>query len=91
LQIIIPMLRGERPTFTGEHYAVKDAINEPQPIRPVPVMIGGAGEKKTLRLVAKYADESNLTSGPDEIPQKLGLRTYLVTQIILSSRNRGKL
>jgi F420-dependent oxidoreductase-like protein len=71
LQIIIPMLRGERPTFDGKHYAVKDAINEPQPIRPIPVMIGGSGEKKTLRLVAKYADESNLTSGPDELEHKL--------------------
>ncbi len=71
LLIILPMLRGERPTFEGKHYAVKDAINEPQPIRPIPVMIGGSGEKKTLRLVAKYADESNLTSGSDELPRKL--------------------
>ena len=47
LQIILPMLRGERPTFEGKYYTVKDAINEPQPIRPVPVMIGGSGEKKT--------------------------------------------
>jgi F420-dependent oxidoreductase-like protein len=71
LQIIIPMLRGERPTFEGKHYTVKDAINEPQPIRPIPVMIGGSGEKKTLRMVAKYADESNLTSPPDELEHKL--------------------
>jgi alkanesulfonate monooxygenase SsuD/methylene tetrahydromethanopterin reductase-like flavin-dependent oxidoreductase (luciferase family) len=63
--------RGERPTFDGKHYAVKDAINEPQPIRPIPVMIGGSGEKKTLRMVAKYADESNLTSAPDELEHKL--------------------
>ena len=34
-------------------------------------MIGGSGEKKTLRMVAQYADESNLTSGVDEIPRKL--------------------
>jgi F420-dependent oxidoreductase-like protein len=71
LQIIIPMLRGERPSFEGEHYTVQDAINEPQPIRPIPVMIGGSGERKTLRLVAKYADESNLTSPPDELSRKL--------------------
>lgn len=71
LQIIIPMLRGERPTFVGAHYAVKDAINEPQPLGPIPIMIGGSGEKKTLRMVAKYADESNLTSGPDELEHKL--------------------
>jgi F420-dependent oxidoreductase-like protein len=71
LQIILPMLRGERPTLEGEHYTVKDAINEPQPLRPIPVMIGGSGERKTLRLVAKYADESNLTSPPDELGRKL--------------------
>jgi F420-dependent oxidoreductase-like protein len=71
LQIIIPMLRGERPTFEGRYYSVKDAINEPQPIRPVPIMIGGSGEKKTLKMVAKYADESNLTSGPEELERKL--------------------
>jgi F420-dependent oxidoreductase-like protein len=71
LQIIIPMLRGERPSFEGAHYTVKDAINEPQPLGPIPIMIGGSGEKKTLRMVAQYADESNLTSGPDELEHKL--------------------
>jgi F420-dependent oxidoreductase-like protein len=71
LQIIIPMLRGERPSFEGEHYTVKDAINEPQPLGPIPVMIGGSGEKKTLRMVAKYADESNMTSPADELERKL--------------------
>ena len=71
LRIIIPMLKGERPTFEGKHYSVKDAINEPQPLGPIPIMIGGSGEKKTLRMVAQYADESNLTSGPDELTRKL--------------------
>jgi F420-dependent oxidoreductase-like protein len=71
LQIVLPMLRGERPTLAGKHYAVRDAINQPPPVGRIPVMIGGAGEKKTLRMVAQYADESNLTSGVDEIPRKL--------------------
>ncbi|MEI7592487.1 MAG: LLM class F420-dependent oxidoreductase [Actinomycetes bacterium] len=72
LQIIIPMLRGERVTFTGKHYQVVDAINSPPPISTIPIMIGGSGEKKTLRMVAQYADESNLSSGSiDEIPRKL--------------------
>ena len=72
LQIIVPMLRGERVTFHGTHYSVTDAINSPAPISRVPIMIGGNGEKKTLRMVAQYADESNLASGPiDEIPRKL--------------------
>src|SRR5262245_59519001 len=62
LQIILPMLRDERPSLDGKHYTVKNAINQPAPISKVPVMIGGSGEKKTLRMVAQYADESNLTS-----------------------------
>jgi F420-dependent oxidoreductase-like protein len=71
LQIILPMLRDERPSLDGQHYTVRDAINQPAPLSKVPVMIGGAGEQKTLRLVAQYADESNLTSPRDEIPRKL--------------------
>ena len=71
LQIILPMLRDERPTFTGTHYAVAGAINQPAPLSQIPVMIGGSGEKKTLRLVAQYANESNLTAPLDEVPRKL--------------------
>jgi F420-dependent oxidoreductase-like protein len=71
LNIIVPMLRGERPTMHGEHYRVTEAINSPAPISRIPIMIGGSGEKKTLRMVAQYGDESNLTCGLDEIPRKL--------------------
>jgi F420-dependent oxidoreductase-like protein len=71
LQVILPMLRGERPSLDGRHYSVKDAINEPQPLGRIPVMIGGSGEKKTLRMVAQYADDSNMTAGPEEMPRKL--------------------
>ena len=71
LQIILPMLRGERVTFSGNHYAVQDAINSPAPISRIPVMIGGQGEKKTLRMVAQYADESNLVGDNAAIPRKL--------------------
>lgn len=72
LQIIIPMLRGEKVTFAGKHYQVTDAVNSPAPLSRIPIMIGGNGEKKTLRMVAQYADESNLASGgADEIPRKL--------------------
>ena len=72
LQIIGPMLRGEKVSLTGKHYQVVDAVNSPAPISRIPIMIGGSGEKKTLRLVAQYADESNLGGGgADEIPRKL--------------------
>jgi len=71
LQIIIPMLRGEQPTFEGKHYRVTEAFNSPPPISRIPIMIGGQGEKKTLRMVAQYADESNLIGNNADIPRKL--------------------
>ena len=72
LQIIVPMLRGETVTLEGAHYQVHDAVNSPAPISRIPVMIGGSGEKKTLRMVAQYADESNLAGATvEEYPRKL--------------------
>jgi F420-dependent oxidoreductase-like protein len=71
LQIILPMLRDESVTLDGAHYRVKDTINHPAPLSKIPVMIGGSGEKKTLRLVAQYGDESNLTCPLDEVARKL--------------------
>ncbi len=72
LQIIVPMLRGEAVTLDGKHYQVSEAVNSPAPLSRIPIMIGGNGEKKTLRMVAQYADESNLAGGPiEEIPRKL--------------------
>ncbi len=71
IRIIKAMLAGERPTFEGRWYRVSDAINSPPPLSRIPLLIGGAGEKKTLRMVAQYADESNLICAPDEVPRKL--------------------
>jgi alkanesulfonate monooxygenase len=57
---------GEEP-FDGAHYHLARTLNSPQPLqRPhPPILIGGGGERKTLRLVAKYADMCNLFAGPD--------------------------
>jgi F420-dependent oxidoreductase-like protein len=71
LQIIRPMLLDERPTLAGKHYQVTEAANVPAPLSKIPLMIGGAGEKKTLRMAAQYADESNLICPNPEIPRKL--------------------
>ena len=71
LRIIVPLLRGERVSLDGTHYRVVDAVNSPPPASRVPVMVGGSGERKTLRMVAQYADESNLTCEAQDLPRKL--------------------
>jgi F420-dependent oxidoreductase-like protein len=73
LAILKPLLRDERPSFAGKYYSVKEAINRPAPLQRggLPLLIGGAGEKRTLRLVAQHADESNLPCPLDEVPRKL--------------------
>jgi F420-dependent oxidoreductase-like protein len=73
LQIIIPMLNGDRPTLDGRWYSVHEAINEPPPVGRIPVMIGGAGERKTLKFVARYADDSNLICPITDIQRKLAV------------------
>jgi F420-dependent oxidoreductase-like protein len=72
IQICRAMFRGERPTIEGRYYRVKDAINSPRPIQPdVPIMVGGSGEKRTLKIAAQYADAVNMTAGRSELPHKL--------------------
>lgn len=67
LQLCLAMWSDDEGPFDGTHVHAERMLNSPQPLsRPRPrIMIGGGGEKKTLRLVAKYADESNLFDTPD--------------------------
>jgi F420-dependent oxidoreductase-like protein len=64
--------RGSEAAFEGRHYHATRLLNSPQSIsRPrVPIMVGGGGERKTLRLVAQYADGSNVFGGPEECRHK---------------------
>jgi F420-dependent oxidoreductase-like protein len=73
LTILKPMLRDERPSFEGRFYETEDVINQPPSLQEggPTIMIGGAGEKKTLRFVAEHAHESNLPCHVDEVPHKL--------------------
>ncbi len=74
LQICFQMWSDEDGPFTSKHFQLNETICNPHPIsKPrIPVLIGGGGERKTLRLVAKYADACNLfASDPDEVAHKL--------------------
>ncbi|GIM94277.1 LLM class F420-dependent oxidoreductase [Paractinoplanes toevensis] len=72
LRICRQMFDGDETAFEGKHYQLGRVLNVPQPLaRPrLPILIGGGGEKKTLRLVAQYADATNLFPGP-EVQHKL--------------------
>ncbi|MDT7730471.1 MAG: hypothetical protein QOK45_724 [Mycobacterium sp.] len=71
LQIILPMLEGERPTFSGKYYRTEEAMANPRFRDHIPLMIGGSGEKKTIPLAAKYFDHLNIIAGFDELPRKV--------------------
>ncbi|MDF0530066.1 LLM class F420-dependent oxidoreductase [Tsukamurella sp. 8F] len=58
--------------FTSKHFQLAETLCHPAPLHPIPVLIGGGGEKKTLRLVAQYADRCNLfATTPDDVAHKL--------------------
>ena len=71
LEIILPMLKGERPTFSGTYYRTQEAMAEPRYRNHVPLMIGGSGEKKTIPLAVKHFDHLNLIAGFDDLPGKV--------------------
>lgn len=75
LQIVKSMFVNETTTFEGKWFTVKDAFNSPKPVQAggPPVLIGGSGERKTLRMVAQYGDACNVFGGPEQIRHLMGV------------------
>ena len=71
MQIIDPMIKGERPTFSGQWYSAESAMAEPRYRERIPVLVGGGGEKKTFGIAARYADHLNIVAGFAELPRKM--------------------
>ena len=68
LAICKAMFTEERPSFEGRYYRIERALDSPRPVQPggPPILVGGGGEQRTLRLVARYADYSHWFGGPIE-------------------------
>jgi F420-dependent oxidoreductase-like protein len=69
LTIVKLMFTEERPSFHGKHYRIEQALNRPRPIQPggPKIMVGGGGEKRTLRLLARHGDIGHWFAGPLEV------------------------
>ena len=72
VQILLKMWTEDVSFFNGKYYQIKDAFCNPKPIQKPhpPILVGGGGEKKTLKIVAQFADACNLIGGTPEIATK---------------------
>ncbi|MGO4617083.1 LLM class F420-dependent oxidoreductase [Nocardia sp. 2YAB30] len=81
LQIIQPMLRGQRPSFDGRWYHTEKAMNEPRLRDDLPILLGGSGEKKTFGLAARFADHLNIICNASELPRKVAALHERCTEV----------
>jgi len=69
--VITSLFANRRTTFAGRYYQLTDAPLEPKPVQsPVPLLIGGGGEQRTLRIAARYANEWNVWGSPEVLARK---------------------
>jgi F420-dependent oxidoreductase-like protein len=73
-QILRSLLDRPRTTFAGEYFRLDDAPNQPAPVQDrLPLLVGGGGERRTMRVAARYADQWNAWSTPDLLEHKVSV------------------
>jgi F420-dependent oxidoreductase-like protein len=82
IQVLSSLLREPRTTFTGRYYELRDAPCQPAPVqRSMPLLIGGGGERRTIPLAARYADEWNTWTTPQQLAHKVSVLRAQCEQI----------
>ena len=90
VQICRALFTGDDVSFTGEHFRLEHARNLPRPVRPggPKILIGGGGERRTLRLVARYADQCNVTGDAATLAHKVAVLDRHCAEV---GRDRGEI